>query len=281
MNFLKLNIKMKSLIITLFFLIASSNLKAQSGDVDSFNVPEKNLKIGAELVSYRYAEPGLISHSGFLYGVYGEGFWNPSVNVKGILAIDLIVGVLNYDGALCEVKTNVCTDYKAKTNDLIFRMTHRFEYSVSERFNIFAGPGIRYLIDKGDEPAFYTRLGTYIFAPIGFNFSVPTADDTLFLDLEYDLFLVGTMQSRLSEVNSTYSDITHTQKEGSGHKITIGYQQNKTHANPITASLFFESWTIGASNLERLYVNGQPSTTAFVEPKNFSESFGVKVAVAF
>lgn len=248
----------------------------------SSSQPLKSLKVGAQLVSYRYVEPGLIAHSGFLYGLSGEYNWFPTARVKGILLGDVFVGKINYDGALCDVNTNVCNDYAAKTNEFIFRLTHRFEVAVNETINVFAGPGLRYLFDKGDDPGFYTRMGTYLFAPLGFNLNIPfLASDKIFADFEYDFFIVGTMQSKLSEVNSTYQDITHKQYAGSGHKITLGYQQSSSSLNPLTVALFYENWNIAASNYEQLYVNGLVTNRAFVEPKNFSESLGLKALVTF
>lgn len=277
--------KIISLII-IGFLISNLSWAQEQAPLDPASLPvqppPKNLKVGPQLVSYRYVEPGLITHSGFLYGVSGEYTWFPTPGIKGVLLGDVVVGKINYDGALCDVNTSVCNDYAAKTNEFIFRATHRFEIKMNETINVFAGPGLRYLFDKGDDPGFYSRMGTYLFIPAGFNINLPfQSADKIFADFEYDIFLVGTMQSKLSEVNSTYQDITHRQNSGSGHKITLGYQQSSSSVNPLTIALFYENWNIAASELEQLYVNGASTNKAFVEPKNFSESLGLKVLVAF
>lgn len=245
----------------------------------------KKLKLGASLASYRYVEPGLIEHAGLLYGVNGEFNWDITNMITGVLQADLSAGKLNYDGALCDVDTtngSKCTAYSSSTTDVILRLTHRFDFKLVDSVHFFLGPGIRYLYDKGDSSGFYTRIGMYLFAPIGFKFQVPIDDESgLSLDLEYDVFLGGTMESKLSEVNSKYGDMTHRQGAGSGHKVTLGYEFNKHTANPIQVAVYYENWNIAASNKEPLIISGSASTTIFSEPKNFSESLGLKGVMTF
>lgn len=269
---------MKNIFLLLFLI----GLVANAQEIVN-TVPEKNLKLGGQIISYRYVEPGLIEHTGLLYGITAEGFWFPSSNVKGVFNADLVIGKLDYNGALCNISNDTCSDYSAKTNEFILRMTHRFEMQVVENMRGFAGPGIRYLIDKGDDRGFYTRTGIYLFIPVGGSYHVPLSGGggSLFIDAEYDIFLAGVMTSRLSEVNPSYEDITHVQNSGSGHKITLGYQQDQVNPNPLTVGLFYENWNVAESDRKTLYVSGQASTKSFVEPKNFSESIGLKIAVGF
>jgi len=264
----------------ILFLIGVSFQNVFADELAYPETPEKNWKIGGQVASYRYVEPGLISHSGFLIGASAEGFSHLSPTWKGIFFADALLGKLNYDGAVCDVNTEICSDYSSKTNDFILRLSYRFEYALQDNIHLFVGPGVRYLVDKGDESVFYTRVGTYFFLPIGANYDVELGgDSSLQFDFEYDVFLAGRMHSQLSDVNSTYGDIDHQQSSGSGHKITVNYLFNKKDENPLTLGLFYENWTVGASNAERLYINGAPTSKVFTEPKNFSESLGLKLLI--
>ncbi|MBC7465157.1 MAG: hypothetical protein H7256_04135, partial [Bdellovibrio sp.] len=187
------------MVIVTFFV--ATKVQAQQPAFDQPAQPEssifqysKKIKIGAELISYRYVEPGLIEHVGLLYGANAQLKWEASEMIFGVIDVSVVAGKLNYNGALCDVETNACSNYSAKTDDVIFRITHRFDFKVTEQFHIFAGPGIRYLFDRGESSGFYTRLGLYLFAPVGVNLQIPLNDDSgLIFDLEYDIFISGSM----------------------------------------------------------------------------------------
>lgn len=230
------------------------------------------------MINYRYTEPGLISHEGYLFGIAAQTTWKTSSKqVGGILDLQMITGALNYNGSLCDVNSGVCTDYKAETKDIIFRLTHRFDFVISESFDLFIGPGVRYLVDKGSGTGFYTRSGTYFFAPLGFTMKAPISDGLLLFDFEYDVFLSGTMKSSLHEVNSTFGDVTHIQKNGSGVKVAVKFLGR----HGLVSSIFYEHWYVNDSNVEPLIVNGSPSGNVFVEPKNFTDAVGIGLGFQF
>lgn len=237
----------------------------------------KSYTLGAELNNYRYVEPGLIAHSGFMLGVFAEMTWTYFLNLNGITSANIVWGELNYDGSLCDVNTNICTDYQAKTIDVISRVTHRFVYLIKDDFNFFIGPGFRILIDKGRGDGFYTRTGNYFFLPLGINFNYQNFN----FDFEYDFLLSGTMKSKLSEVNKTFGDVRHKQSVGSGHKITLNRKMDDLAVRTITASLYYESWNFADSDPEQLLINNQPSGNFFIEPKNFTQVIGLQLGFLF
>lgn len=255
----------------LFVSLLFINVFATAQEENTSSSSDSHLTIGPELRYYRYVEPGLIQHTGALYGVWANWFYQLG-SFKGVIDANLIIGNLKYDGALCDTNTSVCTDYSSTTNEMIHRVTHRFDYQVTSDLHVFAGGGFRYLYDKGEGVGFYTRSGTYLFLPVGVTYNLSDFS----LDVEYDIFLGGTMVSKLSDVNSTYGDITHTQKTGYGIQVTAGY-----HAKPISYYLFYETWNVRDSDTVELKINGAPSGLYFTEPKNFSESWGFKVGWAF
>ena len=226
------------------------------------------------------AEPGLIADSGYLFGVYGDASFSISKLIRGILTADFASGTLNYDGSVCNINTGSCTDYSAKTQDVIIHVTQRFDFELSERVSLFMGPGFRVLIDKGVGSGFYTRFGTYLYAPLGITFQLPRSEGIYVLDLEYDLFLRGTMKSYLSETNSKYSDINHTQTNGSGFRFSVK-DQTVFYDRSVSFLLFYENWSIGDSDPQPLMINGAPSGKFYSEPKNFTDAVGLGLGLSF
>ena len=244
------------------------------------------VKAGATLQYYRYVEPALISHTGFFIGAWVDFDYEVPI-FSGKVQADLLSGQLNYDGAICDISTtpNTCRSYKAKTNDLIFKVAHRLAFQVTDQFDIFAGLGYRYLYDKGDGPGFYARTGQYIYAPVGFTVKHQLSDDRglLNLDFEYATFLSGVMESQLSNVNRSYSDVKHKQNKGSVVRISLGFAQTKQpdDLRPWFYSAYFEQWSIAKSDEVELLINGVRSGKSIIEPENFSESIGIKVGFGY
>ncbi len=256
-------------------LFCSTGACFENGTSDRFI---QSYTIGTSLINYRYTEPGLISHSGYLYGVFSQIAMRLNTIVIGLLDSEVAVGGVDYNGSLCDLNTNVCTDYDSKTNDFIFRTEYRFGFQVSTPLQVFVGPGIRYLYDRGIGPGFYTRIGTYFYLPVGMKISFEGLSGDFNLELEYNFFISGVMQSKISEVNSTYSDVSHKQNKGSGSRALLQY-------NFKTSSLFlnlaYEHWTVASSNVQPLYINGVDSGKSFVEPKNFTDAVSVGAGLRF
>lgn len=268
----------------IFFVLISFDVKAEEPDLQPESLTPYNLKVGATLQHYRYEEPGLISHTGILIGAWLNWFY-PTPFYTGVLQGDLNSGRIEYDGALCNVNTNQCTQYKSKTNELIIRLSHRFQFEVTASFQAFAGLGYRYLFDKGEGSGFYRRVGQYWILPVGFTARLPWTlnDAEISLDAEYGFFLKGQIQSSLSEVNGTYGDVKHTQNQGRSLKLTLGFETPTTADNPRPwlFYFFYENWSISSSDQVELSIGGQASGKFYYEPENHSDAFGLKIGWAY
>lgn len=263
-----------SLVICVVFF-CSAGVGSENGTSDRFI---QSYTIGTSLINYRYTEPGLISHSGYLYGAFSQIAMKLNTIVVGLLDAEVAVGNVDYNGSLCDVNTNVCTDYDSKTNDFIFRTEYRFGFQVSNSLQVFAGPGIRYLYDRGIGSGFYTRIGTYFFLPVGMKINFEGLSGDFNLELEYNFFLSGMMQSKISEVNSTYSDVIHKQTNGSGIRSLLRYN---CKTSGLFLNLAYEHWTVASSNVRPLLINGLNSGKSFVEPKNFTDAVSVGAGLRF
>lgn len=231
---------------------------------------KKSLVIGGEVRNYTYSEPGFISHSGYLFGLWGEWSWNSALGF-GKTSANLLFGALSYEGEECNFSNTSCTPLSATTNDMIAKLGVRLEHVFNPAFRIFYGGGFRYLYDKGEGASFYTRTGEWVFLPVGLNFETDTSLGSLFLELEYDYTIYGVMKSGLSEVSSTLNDITSNQKGGYGLVISGGVNLTEN----IVTTLIFESWNANDSDV--MVSGGLPRR----EPANSSQAFGLRVGYLF
>jgi hypothetical protein len=225
----------------------------------------KSFVVGGEVRSYRYEE-SRVTHSGLLYGVWGEWFWSSALGY-GKLYGSLLYGIIDYDGYACNVDLTVCNSLKAPTTDLITRLASRFEIKLSQNFEIFAGLGYRYLYDKGEGGSFYTRTGQWGFIPLGGIFK----QGKFQFELEYDLVVYGSVKSNLSEAISTLPDIESKQTGGSGLVLSGGYRFN----DEFILYAFYEAWNMPDS------ASVIVGNTKFTEPENKAQSYGIRLGYLF
>ncbi len=275
----------------LFLALLALHLNASADDLKTESVDEPTtvtypIKAGVAFQYYRYVEPGLISHTGFFIGAW-LNFDYHLLFYKGTAQAEILSGQLNYDGAICDISTtpSKCQNYKAKTNDVIFKIAHRFAFQVTDHLEIFAGLGYRYLYDKGEGPGFYIRTGQYLYLPLGFTVTheLPSERGSLSLDVEYAPLLAGEIESQLSNVNRAYSDVKHKQNKGNVIKLSLGFAPPKRpdDLRPWFYAAYFEKWSIPKSDEAELLINGGHSGNYFHEPENFSESVGIKVGFGY
>jgi hypothetical protein len=229
---------------------------------------EKKFRIGAELRSYRYEEPNIVTHSGWLWGVWLENKWKAetfNINTNA----SLHYGVIDYDGALCDLSNN-CSPYFAKTTDLIIKTSLLAEIEVSPSVGISAGLGFRYLSDKGDGTGFYLRTGNWFYVPVFAVYRMPLNDSAIEFQVGYEHVVYGSMKSNLSEVNSNFEDIVHGQDKGYGLSAGANWKTSDWIYGG-----YYEIWSLERSNA--IEVN----STSFVEPESKTDMFVIKVGYLF
>lgn len=227
----------------------------------------QELAVGGELRSYKYSEPGFVTHEGFMYGAYADYLYRFTPSTSVAAGGSLIYGALNYDGGLCD-EFGACVPYKATTNDLISRFHARVHIYPIRNMSLQIGLGMRYLSDSGQGQGFYLRTGTWYYVPVAVGFSVPLENkNKLNFLAEYDVIVSGGIKSNLSEVSSAYSDVYMAQT-GNGLVLKAGYDWAQ-----FKVSAFYEVWSLNESS---------PVDTGgatFLEPKNESQSFGLQLGI--
>ncbi len=230
-----------------------------------------SLFVGLDLRSYKYDEPGFVTHTGMLYGVWFEYITNSSIGLIGTKGTILYGGNLKYDGALCDSLGN-CTPYSTEQQkDIIANANFDYFIKTNTNFTYKIGAGYRYLYDSVSETGFYQRTGAWIYLPIGVLIDANLqANMKLQFDLAYSFIVYGGIKSNLSEVSSQYSDI-YLSQTGNG----LNFSANLIMQKAYKVGLYYESWNLNESGF------GTTGGLTVVEPKNNSASYGVRFGYDF
>lgn len=143
--------------------------------------------------------------------------------------------------------------------------------NANSRTTIFSGFGFRYLLNasglkqSSTGHSGYDRESRYLYIPFGLNHEIKNWE----FRGEYLYFIYGQQTSKISQVSSTYSDVTNDQEEGSGLKLTAkNYLQNN-----FGIEFYMDYWDIADSNID---VSGN-----FMEPRNTTSETGLRVFWAY
>ena len=139
--------------------------------------------------------------------------------------------------------------------------------NANSRTTIFSGFGFRYLLNasglkqSSTGHSGYDRESRYIYMPFGLNHEIKNWE----FRGEYLYFLYGQQTSKISQVSSSYSDITNDQEEGSGLKLTA----KNYLRDDFGIEFYMDYWDIADSKLD---VSGN-----FMEPRNTTSESGLRV----
>ena len=148
----------------------------------------------------------------------------------------------------------------------------------------FAGIGFRYSRDDlqgltSTGAAGYRRESQYLYIPLGVTHRTGLkARARLSTTLEFDFFLQGRQKSYLSDVSPSLPELTNEQNTGYGFRGSIYYEKGNWSIGP-----WFHYWHIDQSEMAAatVLVSGTPVTTFYVEPKNTTTEFGIRLGYRF
>ncbi|MGZ3724420.1 MAG: hypothetical protein ACXWQQ_01390 [Pseudobdellovibrio sp.] len=252
--------------------ISNNDLSGQPEDPDIVvhKPVSDSLFAGLDMRSYKYEEPGFVTHTGLMYGPWFEYITNTSMGLIGTKG-NILFGALKYDGALCDSSGN-CTPYSTSNQkDTIANANFDYFIKTNSNFTGKVGLGYRYLYDTVSETGFYQRTGSWLYIPFGLLIDAPLQDSMkMQFDFAYSFVFYGGIKSNLSEVSSQYSDIYSNQN---GTAINAG--ASIVFSKAYKLGFYYEQWDLNESNM---------STTGgltVVEPKNNSKSFGARFGYNF
>ncbi len=283
----------KQINVTMVSLLLTTNLLAQTNEVSDLAntttaVVEKNpalldqtrFSVGLQTATFKYSEPTINMKdtsqlSGIRLGMQTPGNQNRLV-VSGDL--EFLTGSASYDGAYQDGR-KLQTSGKNSILTLRGLLGNQFEVNENSVLTPFVGIGIRQLANKYDGPGTYRREIGYTYLPLGLDWKTKmTSDWSAGFAAEYDLFLGGTVKTRLSDVDSSLPDIENKQSSGSGYRVSATIQY-KIQNYEIGIQPFYHYWKIADSD-KYIVTDGQ-ITAAFYEPENETSITGIDLSLQF
>ena len=144
-------------------------------------------------------------------------------------------------------------------------------FGEKDQFALYIGLGGRYLYNasgyrlSSTGHAGYDRISRYLYAPIGIRISNINSNRVTVFNLEYDYFIQGIQESKLSQVGPSYSDVTNSQDSGYGIKLTAGFFGVQQDTGGF--ELYLDLWDIDDSK----------PASGFYEPRNVTTEFGIRI----
>jgi hypothetical protein len=291
---------MKKLLVFILAALAA----VMSLNAEELQNKRHNFSIGAELSSYKYKEPGSNGHSMSLSGTL-KGIWAEYI-MKGkpyaaatevpytyFLGLEgsFLTGNMDYDGWL--VSTNpppappTYTKYKVSgIDDYIAEMRFKTGALAQAGKNLeiqpYTGLAARYIEDNLQKrnPYGYQRTDLYIYIPFGVKAKVSLPRNwALTLGGELDWLLMGKQNSRMSDINPYYNNLTFDQSNGYGARLSArgdkAFKKTGIFIEP-----FFRYWNIKESDPAVLTFGGAP-VGMYVEPDNTTTEFGLRAGLFF
>lgn len=123
----------------------------------------------------------------------------------------------------------------------------------------------------------YRRESNYSYLPVGFTLRNKLDNQAhLISSLEYDHLISGKQISRFSDGGFGHSDLTHNQAKGYGLRFSLVYEKDNWAVGP-----YAHYWSVDDSDIAPEILNGVPTGKYYIEPKNNTIEFGVKIRQQF
>ncbi len=257
-------------------------------------LPVVPFEIGTDLSHYSYEEPGVMKTSGTMIGLSGAASFDAprSIGVINTFRIEAAAsqGSVDYTSLGGTGTIQDVHDSMIEARALVGKKLHG---AANSSLTLFSGYGYRHLNDNGGgrvssegNPG-YDRESRYSYLPIALELSsLRTFGWGVGGMVEYDYFLSGTQHSRLTDANNevyTYSNnLTNQQHSGYGLRASLKVTK-KMRASTLLFEPFLRYWNIATSDRDTIivYVSGVPEVRSYVEPKNSTTQYGLKVSLLF
>lgn len=248
------------------------------GAVNSLAEPVQQYawQLGTEISHISYKEPNVMDEKGAMYGVL------TSFTYRNNLEMLRAEGRFSY-GQVDYTSTSSGTMDGIDDYMLEFRGLGGYDFKIFETSTLttYAGIGYRYLNDNMSKrtttknAAGYEREIGYTYSPIGIETDTPLENGwSAGSTLEFDYFWTGTVDSNMGNITG-YFDISNDLDKGYGWRASIRLR-NKGKDIDFLIESFIRAWRIEESNSTK-----DAGGTTWVEPKNNSTEYGIKLAVMF
>jgi len=251
-------------------LLGSTVAVAQAARQADPLATRSGLEVGAQVARYIYDEPGIAKLSGNRLGFVGTATLAGESGLFGKIDFRESYGRLKYEGS--GTMTGV--------PDLIFevRALGGFDWvGAGISLSPYLGLGYRYLYNdltgySSTGAGGYRRYSNYLYAPVGLTVRIALGEHWVLAPTgEVDVFILGKQKSMLSDADISLSDVTNTQKHGSGYRAYLMLENGNLAFGP-----WMHYWHIQDSDLQPIGAGRRG-----MEPENTTREYGLEVRYRF
>jgi len=257
---------------TLLLAISSAAIAGTSSEPNPL-LTRRGFEAAGQIAYYHYEEPGLMNLIGPRIGAVGS-FTLAKAGLLFRAEVRGSYGRLKYQGSGTQ---NNVPDSIFETRLLVGK-----DFPVGGRIALspYAGLGYRALYNDlrgysqsgGQTYAGYRRYSNYAYVPAGLTGRIAMRDRwVLAPTVEYDVFIRGRQDSKLSDVGGCNRDVTNKQTHGYGYRAAFMVENTRCAFGP-----WLHGWSIGDSDL-------QPAGCGLLgrEPKNWTREGGIEFRYRF
>jgi len=255
-------------------------------------VPKHRFAVGAGVSHFdneenaEGAERGGPEWDGWMYGVAGSYTYHDDIMISA--SVHISTGDLDYAGGTTRLFPGGGTEEEpakkeADSNTLECRGLLGYDLSFRGKHLItpFVGMGYRYWKEERGGVGGYQREVAYWYCPVGIKTYSPLSGQWMWgMDLEYDLFLDGEVDSSISGMPSFHYD------SGYGARFSLCFTRELTKKMALSFEPFITYWDIDPSDPELFALPGgsdgqQYTVFPFIEPENDTTTYGLWISLAF
>jgi hypothetical protein len=265
---------MRRVILTAALLAAvSTGAPAQDSAPGNPLLTRPGWEVGGQFAHYQYEEPNFAKLTGDRGGVAGAYNFVNASRVYNRIDLRASYGRLKYESLGTGTASDV-PDWIAEARAVIGK---DFLASDSVALSPYIGLGYRYLYSDGrgytsTGAAGYRRYAHYAYIPLGLTARLRTGERWVVAPtLEYDAFLGGRQQSKLSDTGLGFSDASNRQKNGRGYRASFMVETEHWSFGP-----WLQYWNIKDSDIV-------PVGMGFgaMEPANWTREYGLELRYRF
>lgn len=268
-----------------WMLVVTALLAAVAGVAPAQEPARRNLllaqpgwEIGGQISSYHYEEPNFMKLTGGRIGAVGAYTFTFESRVYTRIDLRLSYGLLEYE--------SVGTGTKDDVPDLITeaRVVFGRDYLAGESVALspYIGFGYRYLYNDltgytSTGAVGYERYSHYFYVPVGVTLRFRASERWVIAPtLEYDWFLTGRQESKLSDTGNGFSDANNEQDRGHGYRASLMFESRHWAFGP-----WLHYWKIKDSDTVFVGFDFLGRATLVTEPENWTREYGVELRYRF
>lgn len=254
--------------LALALAAASGAAPAQDTTQPNLLLTRKGWEVGGQAAHYRYEEPNVMSLEGPRIGAVGAYTFTGPNRLYTRIDVRVSYGLLDYESTGTGTADNI-EDWIGEARVAIGR---DYLPSDSVALSPYIGFGYRYLFN--DSRGYtstgaigYRRYSQYYYVPVGVTSRFRAGEQWVVAPtVEYDWFLSGRQETKLSDTGLGLPDVTNKQHDGRGYRAYLMLETRRWAFGP-----WLQYWKIKDSEI----------VFGFIEPENWTREYGVEFRFRF